>query len=79
MRKGWSKIARIIIIIIIILKQCYRRRAGRIEVTRRQGRRSKQLLDGFKENGGYWKLKEGTLDRPVRRTGFGRGYVQATE
>jgi hypothetical protein len=38
-----------------------------------QGRRCKQLLDEFKEKRGYWKLKEEALDRPVRRTGFGRG------
>jgi hypothetical protein len=31
---------------------------GRVEVTGRRGRRRKQLLDGFKEKKGYWKLKE---------------------
>jgi len=42
-------------------------------VTGRRGRRSKHLLDGVKEKGEYWKLKEETLDRTVWRTGFGRG------
>jgi hypothetical protein len=31
---------------------------GKIEVTGRRRRRSKQLLDDVKENRGYWKLKE---------------------
>jgi hypothetical protein len=29
----------------------------RIEVTGRRERKRKQLLDNFKETGGYWKLK----------------------
>jgi hypothetical protein len=28
----------------------------------------------FKEKGGYWKLKEVTLDHTLWRTHFGRGY-----
>jgi hypothetical protein len=47
---------------------------GRIEVTVRQGRRCKQLLDVLKEKRGYWKLKEEALDSSVWRTHFGRGY-----
>jgi hypothetical protein len=35
---------------------------GRIQVTGRQGKRSMQLLDNFKEKRGYFKLKEGALD-----------------
>jgi hypothetical protein len=31
---------------------------GRIEVTGRRGRRSKQLLHDVKEKRGYWKLKK---------------------
>jgi hypothetical protein len=31
---------------------------GRIEMTRRRGRRRKQLLDDLKEKRRYWKLKE---------------------
>jgi hypothetical protein len=47
---------------------------GRIEMTRRRGRRRDKLLDEFKEKTGYWKLKEEALDRTLRRTRFGRGY-----
>jgi hypothetical protein len=35
---------------------------GRIEMTGRQGRRRKQLLDDLKEKRRYWKLKEEALD-----------------
>jgi hypothetical protein len=31
---------------------------ARIELTRRRGRRRKQLLDDVKKRRGYWKLKE---------------------
>ena len=37
-------------------------------------RRCKQLLDDFKEERGYWKLKDEALDRTLRRTRFGRVY-----
>jgi hypothetical protein len=47
---------------------------GRIVVTRRRGRRRKQLLDDLKEKRGYWKLKEEALDRTLWRTRFGRDY-----
>jgi hypothetical protein len=47
---------------------------GKIEVTGRRGRRRKQLLNELKETRGYWKLKEETLDHPLWRTHFGRGY-----
>jgi hypothetical protein len=43
-----------------------------VEVTGRQGRRRKQLLDDLKETRGYWKLKEEALDRTLWRTRFGR-------
>jgi hypothetical protein len=46
----------------------------RIEMTGRQRRRRKQLLDDLKENRSYWKLKEEALDRTVWRTRFGRDY-----
>jgi hypothetical protein len=39
----------------------------------RQERRRKQLLNDFKENRGYWKLKEEALDRTPCRAHFGRG------
>ena len=45
---------------------------GRIEVTRRRGRRCKQLLDGLKEKRGYCKLEEEALDRTVCRTRFAK-------
>ena len=44
------------------------------EVTGRQGRRRKQLLDGVKERRGYWKLKQDVLDSTMWRTRFGRRY-----
>jgi hypothetical protein len=45
----------------------------RIEATERR-RRRKKLLDNLKETRSYCKLKEGALDRIVRKTRFGRGY-----
>jgi hypothetical protein len=47
---------------------------GRIEMTVRQGRRHKQLLDDLKEKRRYWKLKEEALYCTLWRTRFGRGY-----
>jgi hypothetical protein len=47
---------------------------GRIEMTGRQGRRRKQLLDDLKEKKRYGKLKEEALDRTLWRSRFGRGY-----
>jgi len=38
---------------------------GRIEVTGRQVRRRKQLLDDLKERRGYWKSNEEALDSYV--------------
>jgi hypothetical protein len=35
-----------------------RKLEGRIEMTGRRARRSKQLLDDLKEKRSYWKLKE---------------------
>jgi hypothetical protein len=46
----------------------------RIEMTGRQGRRRKQLLDDLTEKRTYGKLKEDALDRSEWRTRFGRGY-----
>ena len=45
---------------------------GKIEVTRRGGRRRKQLLDDLKEKSGWWELNEEALDRTVWRTSYGR-------
>jgi hypothetical protein len=46
----------------------------KIDVTGRRGKRLKLLLDDVKEKSGYWKLKEGALERTMWRTHFGRGY-----
>ena len=47
---------------------------GQIEVTRRQGRRRKKLLDDLKDRRGYYQLKEEALDRTTWRNRFGRGF-----
>ena len=47
---------------------------GQIEVTRRQGRRHKKLVDDLKEKRGYCQLKEEALDRTMWRNRFGRGF-----
>jgi hypothetical protein len=47
---------------------------GEIEVTRRQGRRCRMLLDDLKERRGYSHLKEEALDRTMWRAHFGRGF-----
>jgi hypothetical protein len=46
---------------------------GRIEVTRRRGRRRKPLLDDLGDRRGYSHLKEEALDRTKWRNRFGRG------
>jgi hypothetical protein len=45
-----------------------------IEVTERQGRRCRKLLDDLKERRGYSHLKEEALDRTMWRGGFGRSF-----
>jgi hypothetical protein len=47
---------------------------GRIEVTGRQGRRRRKLLDDLKERRGYSHLKEEALDRTMWKARFGRGF-----
>jgi hypothetical protein len=47
---------------------------GGIEVTRRRGRKCKQLLGDFKERKGYRKLKEGALDAHCGQLALKRGY-----
>jgi len=47
---------------------------GGIEVTGRQGRIRRKLLDDPKERRGYSHLKEETLDRTMWRAPFGRGF-----
>jgi hypothetical protein len=46
---------------------------GRIEVTRRRGRRREKLLDDLGDRRGYSHLKEEALDRIKWRNRFGRG------
>ena len=47
---------------------------GGIEVTGRQGRRRRKLLDYLKKRRGYFHLKEEALDRAMWRARFGRGF-----
>ena len=47
---------------------------GGIEVTGRQGRRRRKLLDDLKERRGYSYLKEEALDRTMWTASFGRGF-----
>jgi hypothetical protein len=47
---------------------------GGIEVTGRQGRRRRKLLENLKERTGYSHLKEEALDRIMWRALFGRGF-----
>jgi hypothetical protein len=47
---------------------------GGIEVTGRQGRRRRKLLDDLKERRGYCHSKEEALDHTVWKAGFGRGF-----
>ena len=44
---------------------------GEIEVTRRQGRRRKKLLDDLEDRRGYCHLKEEAVDRNMWRDRFG--------
>jgi hypothetical protein len=45
-----------------------------IEVTGRQRRRRRKLLDDLKERRGYSHLKKEALDRTIWRAGIGRGF-----
>ena len=47
---------------------------GGIEVTGRQGRRRRKLLDDLNERKGYSHLKKEALDRTVWTARFGRGF-----
>jgi ribosomal 50S subunit-associated protein YjgA (DUF615 family) len=47
---------------------------GKIQMTRRRGRRRKQLLEELEEMRGYCELREEALDRTMWRTGFVRGH-----
>jgi len=56
---------------------------GEMEVTRRQGRKRKKLLDDLKDRRGYSHLKEEALDHTMWknrfRAGFGPVFRQNTE
>jgi len=54
-----------------LLKERYK---GWIEVTGRQGRRRRKLLDDLKERRGYSHLEEEALDRTMWRARFGRDF-----
>ena len=45
-----------------------------MDVTRRQGRRRKKLLDDLEDRTGYCHLKEEALDRTMWRNRFGGGF-----
>ena len=47
---------------------------GEMEVTRRRGRRSKELFDDLKDRTGYSHLKEEALGRNMWRNRFGGGF-----
>jgi hypothetical protein len=47
---------------------------GGIEVTGRQGRRRRKLLDNLEKRRGYSHLNEEALDRTMWRAGFGRDF-----
>ena len=47
---------------------------GGLEVTGRQGRRRRKLLDNLKERRGYSHLKEEALDCTMWRARYGRGF-----
>ena len=58
-----------------LLKQVIEGRIkGEIEVTRRQGRRRKKLLDDLKDRREYSHLKEEALDCTMWRNRFGIGF-----
>jgi len=68
------------VIVHILRRNCFLQRVtegktqGGIEVTGRQGRRRRKLLDDLKERRGYSHLKEEALHRTMWRARFGRGF-----
>ena len=46
-----------------------------MEVTRRRGRRRRELLDDLKDRRGYSHLKEEAVDRTMWRNSFGGDFV----
>jgi len=58
-----------------LLKQVIERKIKEeMEVTRRRGRRLKELLDNLKDRRGYSHLKEEALERTMWRNRFGGGF-----
>jgi hypothetical protein len=53
-----------------LLKHVIEGKIGKIEGTRRRGKRSKQLLDGLKEAIRYWILQEEAPDGPCLENSF---------
>jgi hypothetical protein len=64
----------------ILIRNCILQRVtegkiqGGIEVTGRQGRRRRKVLDELKEEKGYSHLKEEALDCTMWRARFGKGF-----
>jgi hypothetical protein len=64
----------------ILLRNCLLQRViegkrqGGIELTGRQGRSRRKLLDNLKERRGYSHLNEEALDRTMWTARFGRGF-----
>jgi hypothetical protein len=64
----------------ILRRNCFVQRViegkiqGGIEITGRQGKRRRKLLDDLKEMRGYSHLKVEALDRTMWRARFGRGF-----
>ena len=55
-----------------LLKHVVEEKKRRVEVTGREGRRNKQVLNDLKEPRGCCKLKEKALHRTLCRSRFGR-------
>ena len=73
-REAQLRYVYLLCIYLVIYLIVYVSRQGGIEVTRRQGRRRRMLLDDLKERRGYSHLKEEALDRTMWRARFGRGF-----
>jgi len=64
----------------ILRRNCFLQRVtegkikGGIEVTGRQGRRHRKLLDNLKERRGYSHLQEEALGHTMQTARFGRGF-----
>ena len=70
--KQWRKVN---VIVQILYRSCLLKHVteGKIQEMGRKGRKCKQLLDGLKEKGWYWNLKEIAVDHTPWSTPFGIG------